>query len=123
MSMSGPHSEDLLPTSSVRRVRLDGLTCPPNFGLITGTFPAKHYTRFFVTNQIEIDRLPSFLATPLNERHHLFLKKIQQCRVLFDFSDIASGKPENGNCCQLLTIVDNCPIINNYRRLFNYLCP
>ncbi|KAJ7433251.1 protein phosphatase 2A regulatory B subunit [Mycena galericulata] len=88
MFMSGPHSEDLLPTSSVRRVRLDGLTCPPNFGLITGTFPAKHYTRFFVTNQIEIDRLPSFLATPLNERHQLFLKKIQQCRVLFDFSDI-----------------------------------
>ncbi|KAJ7720734.1 hypothetical protein B0H14DRAFT_3520839 [Mycena olivaceomarginata] len=84
--MSGPHSEDLLPTFSARRVRLDGLTCPPNFGLIAGTFPAKHYTRFLVTNQIEIDRLP--LVYLHSWRHQLFLKKIQQCRVLFDFGDI-----------------------------------
>ncbi|KII89203.1 hypothetical protein PLICRDRAFT_40838 [Plicaturopsis crispa FD-325 SS-3] len=44
-------------------------------------------SRFVVTEKVEIERLPAFMETPPTERPQLFIKKLNQCRVLFDFND------------------------------------
>jgi len=44
-------------------------------------------SRFVVTEKVEIDRLPPFADTPASERPQLFIKKLNQCRVIFDFND------------------------------------
>lgn len=46
-------------------------------------------SRFIITdgNKIELERLPFFKEVPSNKRTELFLKKLKQCQVLFDFSD------------------------------------
>jgi len=40
-----------------------------------------------VTEKVEIERLPPFMETPPGERPQLFIKKLHQCAVLFDFND------------------------------------
>jgi serine/threonine-protein phosphatase 2A regulatory subunit B' len=76
---------------------------------IVGKPPRKQRSsRFVVTEKVEIERLPPFLGvypfdnsllsitnlpnkeTPLSERHQLFIKKLHQCRVLFDFNDASA---------------------------------
>ncbi|KAL0071524.1 serine/threonine-protein phosphatase 2A 56 kDa regulatory subunit delta isoform [Marasmius tenuissimus] len=47
-------------------------------------------SRFVVTEKVEIERLAPFSETPPTERPQLFLKKLHQCRVLFDFNDASS---------------------------------
>ncbi|KAG6903223.1 Serine/threonine-protein phosphatase 2A 56 kDa regulatory subunit delta isoform [Termitomyces sp. Mi166 len=47
-------------------------------------------SRFVVTEKVEIERLPPFMETAPNERPLLFLKKLHQCRVLFDFNDASA---------------------------------
>ncbi|KZP24808.1 protein phosphatase 2A regulatory B subunit [Athelia psychrophila] len=47
-------------------------------------------SRFVVTEKVEIERLPPFLETPPSERPQLFIKKLYQCRVLFDFNDASA---------------------------------
>ncbi|KAJ7582785.1 phosphatase 2A regulatory B subunit-domain-containing protein [Mycena floridula] len=47
-------------------------------------------SRFVVTEKVEIERLPPFMETPPTERPQLFLKKLNQCRVLFDFNDASA---------------------------------
>ncbi|KAG5646654.1 Serine/threonine-protein phosphatase 2A 56 kDa regulatory subunit delta isoform [Asterophora parasitica] len=47
-------------------------------------------SRFVVTEKVEIERLPPFMETAPNERPQLFLKKLHQCRVLFDFNDASA---------------------------------
>jgi serine/threonine-protein phosphatase 2A regulatory subunit B' len=47
-------------------------------------------SRFIVTEKVEIERLPPFLETPPTERPLLFVKKLHQCRVLFDFNDASA---------------------------------
>ncbi|KAF9821355.1 hypothetical protein IEO21_00601 [Rhodonia placenta] len=44
-------------------------------------------SRFVVTEKVDIERLPPFLETPPSERPQLFIKKLHQCAVLFDFND------------------------------------
>ncbi|KAF5357777.1 hypothetical protein D9756_001631 [Leucocoprinus leucothites] len=39
---------------------------------------------------VEIERLAPFMETPPNERPQLFIKKLHQCRVLFDFNDASA---------------------------------
>ncbi|KAI0054183.1 protein phosphatase 2A regulatory B subunit [Auriscalpium vulgare] len=47
-------------------------------------------SRFVVTEKVEIERLPPFMETPPSERPLLFIKKLHQCHVLFDFNDASS---------------------------------
>ncbi|KAF5315977.1 hypothetical protein D9611_004633 [Ephemerocybe angulata] len=47
-------------------------------------------SRFVVTEKVEIERLPPFSETPPSDRPQLFIKKLAQCRVLFDFNDASS---------------------------------
>ncbi|KAJ3020269.1 UNVERIFIED_CONTAM: Serine/threonine-protein phosphatase 2A 56 kDa regulatory subunit delta isoform [Siphonaria sp. JEL0065] len=47
-------------------------------------------SRFHVTERVELEKLPGFKDVPANERHDLFIKKIAQCNVMFDFNDAMS---------------------------------
>jgi serine/threonine-protein phosphatase 2A regulatory subunit B' len=44
-------------------------------------------SRFIIHDKVELERLPSFKDVPPLKRAELFLKKLAQCQVLFDFSD------------------------------------
>ncbi|RXW24161.1 hypothetical protein EST38_g1745 [Candolleomyces aberdarensis] len=58
---------------------------------IVGKPPRKQRSsRFVVTEKVEIERLPPFSETPPSERPQLFMKKLAQCRVLFDFNDASA---------------------------------
>ncbi|KAJ7852539.1 protein phosphatase PP2A0 B subunit gamma isoform [Mycena leptocephala] len=58
---------------------------------IGGKPPRKQRSsRFVITEKVDIERLPQFMETPPSERHQLFIKKLQQCRVLFDFDDASA---------------------------------
>ncbi|KAI4133802.1 MAG: hypothetical protein LQ347_002058 [Umbilicaria vellea] len=52
----------------------------------------QHSSRFDVSNQREreLDKLPGFHEVPPNRRQDLFMQKIDQCNIIFDFND-ASG--------------------------------
>ncbi|KAI7879202.1 serine/threonine-protein phosphatase 2A [Mucor mucedo] len=47
-------------------------------------------SRFHVHEKVELERLPLFKDVPPAKRTDLFLKKLAQCQVLFDFSDPSS---------------------------------
>ncbi|KIK49369.1 hypothetical protein CY34DRAFT_314772 [Suillus luteus UH-Slu-Lm8-n1] len=58
---------------------------------IVGKPPRKQRSsRFVVTEKVDIEKLPPFSDTPLTERSLLFIKKLNQCRVLFDFNDASA---------------------------------
>ncbi|KAL4068053.1 phosphatase 2A regulatory B subunit-domain-containing protein [Scleroderma citrinum] len=58
---------------------------------IVGKPPRKQRSsRFVVTEKVEIEKLAAFSEVPLSERSQLFIKKLTQCRVLFDFNDVNS---------------------------------
>ncbi|EIM90124.1 protein phosphatase 2A regulatory B subunit [Stereum hirsutum FP-91666 SS1] len=83
---------------------LDGSATPPRAGTLNrlrsgpkdtipmvGKPPRKQRSsRFVVSEKVEIERLPPFLETPPAERPQLFIKKLNQCHVLFDFNDASS---------------------------------
>lgn len=53
--------------------------------------PRRHNSsRFEVSEKREIHRLPGFNDVPVTERGDLFLKKVEQCKIIFDFNDPAS---------------------------------
>ncbi|KAI0720978.1 protein phosphatase PP2A0 B subunit gamma isoform [Cerioporus squamosus] len=55
---------------------------------ISGKPPRKQRSsRFVVNEKVEIERLPAFSETPASERPQLFIKKLHQCAVVFDFND------------------------------------
>ncbi|KAI0670273.1 protein phosphatase PP2A0 B subunit gamma isoform [Trametes maxima] len=55
---------------------------------ISGKPPRKQRSsRFVVNEKVEIERLPSFNETPLGDRPQLFIRKLHQCAVVFDFND------------------------------------
>ncbi|OCH94996.1 protein phosphatase 2A regulatory B subunit [Obba rivulosa] len=81
---------------------LGGPTIPPRAGTlnrlrttgpkdtipIVGKPPRKQRSsRFVVTEKVEIERLPPFMETSPSERPQLFIKKLHQCAVVFDFND------------------------------------
>ncbi|KAI8883664.1 protein phosphatase 2A regulatory B subunit [Backusella circina FSU 941] len=51
-------------------------------------------SRFYVTEKVAIEATPSFHEVPQHMHQFLFLKKIQQCMLLFDFSDPSSDLHE-----------------------------
>ncbi|KAH7318184.1 phosphatase 2A regulatory B subunit-domain-containing protein [Stachybotrys elegans] len=50
----------------------------------------QHSSRFDISAHRELDKLPGFHEVPPNRRQDLFMEKIDQCNVIFDFND-ASG--------------------------------
>lgn len=53
--------------------------------------PKRHNSsRLEISEKRELKRLPSFDEVPAEERYHLFLQKVEQCKVIFDFSDPSS---------------------------------
>lgn len=96
---SGPYSS---PERST--IGLDGSSTPPRANTlnrlrsgprdtipIVGKPPRKQRSsRFVVTEKVDIEKLPPFSDTPLTERSILFIKKLNQCRVLFDFNDASA---------------------------------
>ncbi|KAK9243740.1 phosphatase 2A regulatory B subunit-domain-containing protein [Lipomyces tetrasporus] len=49
-----------------------------------------HSSRFEVSAKRELEKLPGFHEVPATNRQDLFFKKIEQCNVIFDFSDPSS---------------------------------
>ncbi|EFP90145.2 uncharacterized protein PGTG_15993 [Puccinia graminis f. sp. tritici CRL 75-36-700-3] len=47
-------------------------------------------SRFHVTEKVELERLPSFHEVNPQDRHSLFIQKLHQCSVVFDFNDASS---------------------------------
>jgi serine/threonine-protein phosphatase 2A regulatory subunit B' len=50
----------------------------------------QHSSRFDISAQRDLEKLPGFHEVPPNRRQELFMQKIEQCNVIFDFND-ASG--------------------------------
>ncbi|KAI0035948.1 phosphatase 2A regulatory B subunit-domain-containing protein [Vararia minispora EC-137] len=73
--------------NSLTRLR----TGPKDTIPIVGKPPRKQRSsRFVVSEKVEIERLPPFMETPPAERSQLFIKKLHQCHVIFDFNDASS---------------------------------
>ncbi|CAD6500254.1 BgTH12-07435 [Blumeria graminis f. sp. triticale] len=47
----------------------------------------QHSSRFDISPQRELEKLPGFHEVPPNRRQELFMQKIDQCNILFDFND------------------------------------
>lgn len=47
-------------------------------------------SRFHITEKIELEKLPNFNEVGPPERQDLFLRKLEQCAVLFDFNDAST---------------------------------
>ncbi|KAJ8331263.1 serine/threonine-protein phosphatase 2A 56 kDa regulatory subunit delta isoform [Batrachochytrium dendrobatidis] len=47
-------------------------------------------SRFHITEKVELEKLPVFKDVSTAERQDLFVQKIQQCNVLFDFNEALS---------------------------------
>ncbi|KAH8662789.1 protein phosphatase 2A regulatory B subunit [Ilyonectria robusta] len=50
----------------------------------------QHSSRFDISIHRELEHLPSFHEVPPNRRQELFMQKIDQCNVIFDFNDASS---------------------------------
>ncbi|KAM3549686.1 hypothetical protein MY1884_001922 [Beauveria asiatica] len=50
----------------------------------------QHSSRFDISTNRDLEKLPGFHEVPPNRRQELFMQKIDQCNVIFDFND-ASG--------------------------------
>ncbi|KAJ7709976.1 phosphatase 2A regulatory B subunit-domain-containing protein [Mycena rosella] len=73
--------------SNMSRLRANAKDTIP----IVGKPPRKQRSsRFVITEKVDIERLPPFMETPPSERPQLFIKKLHQCRVLFDFNDASA---------------------------------
>ncbi|RKF75950.1 Serine/threonine-protein phosphatase 2A 56 kDa regulatory subunit delta isoform [Golovinomyces cichoracearum] len=47
----------------------------------------QHSSRFDISPERELVKLPSFHEVPPNRRQDLFMQKIEQCNIIFDFND------------------------------------
>ncbi|KAL1841350.1 hypothetical protein VTJ49DRAFT_7130 [Mycothermus thermophilus] len=50
----------------------------------------QHSSRFDISANRELEKLPGFHEVPPNRREDLFMKKIEQCNVIFDFNDASA---------------------------------
>lgn len=47
----------------------------------------QHSSRFHISDNRELEKLPSFHEVPTANRQDLFVQKLDQCNVIFDFND------------------------------------
>lgn len=67
----------------LHRLSLDRFSCIDGIKA-----PRRHNSsRFEISEKRELKRLPSFMEVPESERGELFIEKVNQCKVMFDFSD------------------------------------
>lgn len=71
-----------------------GAASPPRLSVdrlsgIDGIRPPRRHnsSRIEISQQREIERLPSFNEVPPQEHETLFVKKVNQCKIIFDFND------------------------------------
>ncbi|KAJ7452497.1 protein phosphatase PP2A0 B subunit gamma isoform [Mycena galericulata] len=84
LDLPGPPRANI---SNMSRLRANAKDTIP----IVGKPPRKQRSsRFVITEKVDIERLPPFMETPPSERPQLFIKKLHQCRVLFDFNDASA---------------------------------
>ena len=50
----------------------------------------QHSSRFEISPNRELEKLPGFHDVPPNRRQELFMQKIDQCNVIFDFNDASA---------------------------------
>ncbi|KAL2135399.1 hypothetical protein VTI74DRAFT_8632 [Chaetomium olivicolor] len=50
----------------------------------------QHSSRFDISAHRELEKLPGFHEVPPGRREDLFMKKIEQCNVIFDFNDASA---------------------------------
>ncbi|PPQ63079.1 hypothetical protein CVT24_005934, partial [Panaeolus cyanescens] len=79
-------------TGGARPSTLNRLRAGPKDTIpVVGKPPRKQRSsRFVVTEKVEIERLPLFMEAAPADRPQLFVKKLHQCRVLFDFNDASA---------------------------------
>ncbi|KAF8522227.1 protein phosphatase 2A regulatory B subunit [Hysterangium stoloniferum] len=66
-------------------------TTPKDTIPIVGKPPRKQRSSRFVVNEhVEIEKLPSFAEVSAEGRQALFIRKLHQCSVLFDFNDASA---------------------------------
>eukprot|EP01137_Pigoraptor_chileana_P027824 Opistho-2@10889 len=75
----------------------------------------QHSSRFRVSQKVEIQKLASFKDVPPHEREELFCKKLQQCCVIFDFTDALSDL--KGKEIKRATLNDLVEFITNNRNV------
>lgn len=70
---------------------LNRLRGPKDTIPIVGKTPRKQRSsRFYVTERVDIEKLPNFNEVRPEERNDLFIQKLRQCHVVFDFNDASS---------------------------------
>ncbi|KIJ44012.1 hypothetical protein M422DRAFT_60177 [Sphaerobolus stellatus SS14] len=76
-----------------RNSNLNRLRTPqtPKDTIPVGKPPRKQRSsRFVVTEHVELEKLPSFSEVSAENRPSLFVRKLKQCAVVFDFNDTSS---------------------------------
>ncbi|KAI9189672.1 serine/threonine-protein phosphatase 2A 56 kDa regulatory subunit delta isoform [Blastocladiella emersonii ATCC 22665] len=70
---------------------LNRLKAQPKDGILISKLPKRQRSsRFHSTEHAEFEKLPGFRDVSPNERQPLFVRKLQQCHTVFDFSDATS---------------------------------
>ena len=54
--------------------------------------PKRQHSSRLISDQAhrDLEKLPGFLEVPPNKRQDLFVQKVQQCNIIFDFNDAAA---------------------------------
>ncbi|KAL8872875.1 MAG: hypothetical protein Q9174_001570 [Haloplaca sp. 1 TL-2023] len=81
---------DLAPPRSGPKSAFDRLSSTPKDDLQGIRTPKRqHSSRFDISDQRqrELEKLPGFHEVPPNRRQELFMQKIDQCNIIFDFND------------------------------------
>ena len=118
-----------------------GLTTVPRDALEGLKSPRKtHSSRFHVSERRELEKLPSLHGTlleiskltidvPTNSRPELFIQKLEQCNVIFDFRDpsmdIRSKEIKRSTLQELLEYISNNRNViqtNMYGKIVNMVC-
>ncbi|EJT47082.1 B-type regulatory subunit of protein phosphatase 2A (PP2A), Rts1p [Trichosporon asahii var. asahii CBS 8904] len=83
-----PLGPDGQPTPPKAGNPLNRLRGPKDTIPIVGKTPRKQRSsRFHVTERVDIEKLAGFNEVRPEDRNDLFIQKLQQCRVVFDFND------------------------------------
>ncbi|KAG9303944.1 hypothetical protein G9A89_005854 [Geosiphon pyriformis] len=96
----GPDSGPLSPASShkshskdepPKRDPLNRLKNTPKDVIPISKAPRRQRSsRFHVTEKVELENLPNFNEVSVDKRQELFLRKLGQCAVIFDFNDASA---------------------------------
>jgi serine/threonine-protein phosphatase 2A regulatory subunit B' len=82
------------PISKLRGANVAGPTMtqgtPKDTIPIAKTPRKQRSSRFHVAEKVDIKPLPSLLEAQPQERHDLFVKKLRQAAVVFDFNDVST---------------------------------